>query len=251
VILTVDIGNSRIKWGLWQDSFIVESAAHEYEIVDLAQVLSRAWRAIDKPEVVMLSCVAGNTVENAVCSWLHEHWQLEARVLHTTGRFGDLTHGYPHPEQHGADRWAAMIAARGMYKSALCVISCGTAVTLDLIDASGKHLGGRILPGVDLVFKSLGQRLPVLSNQQTGSTDDIPVFATNTADAVASGVLHMLAAALDQACDDARKIVGDDMKTLLTGGGAPAMLALMRSPLEFQPDLVLRGLFIKSQAVQA
>jgi type III pantothenate kinase len=252
LILTIDIGNSRIKWGLWQAGQLVESAAHEYVIEDVGSLLNDNWRHFEKPDVVMLACVADNTVETIMQAWLHEHWRIQAQVFRATRQFGAMTHAYKKPEQHGADRWAAMIAARDMYSVPLCVISCGTAVTVDVIDATGKHLGGQIVPGPDLMLDALRQRLPALADIETPPGCNAgAVFASNTADAVTSGVHNMLAAGLDRASENARNLVGVEMKTLLTGGGATVMMALMKTSIELQPDLVLRGLYIAAQAGKA
>ncbi|MGB5397306.1 MAG: type III pantothenate kinase [Gammaproteobacteria bacterium] len=249
MILTIDIGNSRIKWGQWQAGQLVETAAHAYVIEDVEALLNNNWRHFEKPDAVILACVADNAVEKIMQAWLQEHWRMQAQVFRATRQFGAMTHAYKNPEQHGADRWAAMIAARDMYSVPLCVISCGTAVTVDVIDAAGKHLGGQILPGADLMIGALRQRLPALAHIETPvASNASAVFASNTADAVACGVHNMLAAGLDRAAENARDIAGHNLKTLLTGGGATAMMALMKTSIELQPELVLRGLYIAARA---
>ena len=211
--------------------------------------LDEAWHRLEQPDSIILACVAGSAIEKSVQAWLGEHWQRAARVFHATSQFGDLVHAYQQPGQHGADRWAAMIAARELYSRPLCVISCGTAVTIDVVDAAGKHLGGQILPGADLMFAALSQRLPALAKPEPGfDASGYPAFATNTSDAVNIGVLNMLAAGLDRASDHAREIMGADTKTLLTGGAATAIMPLMKTPVELQPTLVLRGLYISAKA---
>ena len=246
-ILTVDIGNSRIKWALWKNASMVEQGAHVYNSDNLSTVLSQAWQTLEMPGAIMLACVAGSDVEMKTQNWLAEHWQREARALRTTKQFAELRHAYAHPEQHGVDRWAAMIAARDLYQTPLCVISCGTATTLDLIDADGRHLGGQIMPGTELMFAALKSRIPVLSNLEFSSAVPDQPFATNTDDAVQLGISQMAVAGLDRACDAARERLGADMKILITGGAATAMLALMKNAAELQPDLVLRGLYLASQ----
>ncbi len=250
-ILTVDMGNSRIKWASWKKAAVVEQGAHVYNSDNLPDVLSQAWNQLEAPGTVMLACVAGDEVETKMQHWLAEHWQLEARVLRSTREFAGLSHAYQHPEQHGADRWAAMIAARDLYQTPLCVISCGTATTLDLIDADGRHLGGQIMPGAELMFAALKSRIPVLSDLEFSSAAPAGPFATNTADAVRLGISQMAVAGLDRACDAAREQLGADMKILITGGAATVILALMKNAAELQPDLVLRGLYLASQQENA
>jgi type III pantothenate kinase len=246
-ILTIDIGNSRIKWALWKNALLVEQGAHDYRADNLPAILSRAWSALEVPAQAILACVAGAAAESEVQNWLTGHWQVEARVLRTTKQFAGLRHAYAQPEQHGVDRWAAMIAARKLYQTPLCVISCGTATTLDLIDADGQHLGGQIMPGTELMFAALKARIPVLSDLEFSSAVPDRPFATNTDDAVHLGVTQMAAAGLDHACDAARELLGANMKILITGGAAAAMLALMKNSVELQTDLVLYGLYLALQ----
>lgn len=246
-VLTIDIGNSRIKWALWKNGVVVEQGAHVYNRDNLTSVLSQAWHALEVPGDVMLACVAGGDAEMKTQHWLAEHWQREARVLRTTKQFAELRHAYVQPEQHGVDRWAAMMAARDLYQTPLCVISCGTATTLDLIDADGQHLGGQIMPGTELMFAAIKSRIPVLSDLEFSSAVPDGPFATNTDDAVQLGISQMAVAGLDRACDAARERLGADMKILITGGAATGMLALMKNAAELQPDLVLRGLYRASQ----
>ena len=252
MILTLDIGNSRIKWGLWQRDELVANGAFDYSALTVAEDSMTALHEVGRPDAVMLACVAGRAVEGAVRDWLRARWNIEAGVLRTTKQFAGITHGYENPAQHGVDRWAALIAARALSQAPLCVISCGTAVTVDLVDAQGRHLGGQIMPGTRLMIEALGRRLPGLATLDVASLQpEAAIFAADTAAAVSSGVLRMQAAALDRACDDARSLLGAGMKTLVTGGGAAVIIPLMKNSVELQPELVLRGLYIASQAGSA
>ncbi len=249
MILTVDIGNSRIKWGLWQGGSLVLHQAHEYQSATLAAVLDLAWQEREPPATVMLACVAGESVEQALQHWLEQHWQQRAAVLRTCQQCGDLKHSYAQPQDHGVDRWAAMIAARTLYQTPLCVISCGTATTVDIIDASGQHLGGQIMPGTEMMIGALQTRVPGLATLEIPEQTPAEHFASASGAALKLGVMQMAAAALDRACDEARVLLGDDMKTLMTGGAAKAIMPLMKNSVVPQPHLVLQGLAIAAQQI--
>jgi len=250
-VLTIDVGNSRIKWALWKHAAIVEQGAHDYSVATLAGILDAAWGQLDAPTSAMLACVAGAEPQARVQAWLAGRWQIEARILSTTQPIAGLSHGYSRPVDHGVDRWAAMIAARARYQTPLCVISCGTATTLDLIAGDGRHLGGLIMPGCELMLTALKTRIPALADIQLPAALPAELFATETAAAVALGVLQMAAAGVDRACDEAREKLGASMKTLITGGAATDMLALMKNAAELHPDLVLHGLYLAAQQGQA
>ena len=81
MILTVDIGNSRIKWALWGKAMRVAYDARVYDSNRITKTLDEFWSAMEKPASVMISCVAGEMIEQAVLAWIKQHWQLEADVL--------------------------------------------------------------------------------------------------------------------------------------------------------------------------
>lgn len=247
MILTIDIGNSRIKWALWQNGNMQTPAAIDYCRDTLSALLDANWQSMVPPTMVMLACVAGTEVEQAVQHWLQQRWQLQARVLRSSQQFADLKHGYAQTQDHGVDRWAAMIAARVLYQTPVCVISCGTATTVDIIAASGQHLGGQIMPGGELMISAVQARAPGLAQHAIPESLPAGHFANASGAALKLGVMHMLAAGLDRACDEARALLGADMKILISGGGATAIMPLMKNSTIQQPHLVLQGLAIAAQ----
>jgi type III pantothenate kinase len=191
--------------------------------------------------------VAGDYLVTAVQHWLQQHWGMVADVMRVTSRFADLQHGYANPAQHGVDRWAALIAARSLYPTAVCVIDCGSAVTADLVDARGQHLGGRILPGLRMLRTALAHgttQLPAVIDTPLQVVD----FATSTAASIHSGTLHMLVASIDEICAAAHARVGKDCELLITGGDAELLLPLLHYPLQHQPQLVMQGMRIVADA---
>jgi pantothenate kinase type III len=77
-------------------------------------------------------------------------------------------------------------------------------------------------------------------------------FADNTADAVSSGTLHMLMAAVKEIVDSARRRLGSDMKIIITGGMSEQIMSLPGMPaMLHEPDLVLKGLYTVAQTGDA
>ena len=104
-----------------------------------------------------------------------------------------MTNAYLAPGDLGADRWVAMIAAHHQVEGAVCVFDCGTAITVDLVAASGEHRGGLILPGIDMLVETLqvntaGIRLP----DEATLTD---LLGRGTREGVTGGTQQLLAAA--------------------------------------------------------
>lgn len=169
----------------------------------------------------------------------------------------DLRVCYPQPQQFGVDRWLGLIGARRHAGAgpALLVASCGTALTVDLLDADGTHLGGVIAPGPALMASALRSRATHLPDAGFANDDaafanaptsaNTPGFACDTAAAIAAGCQGAGAGLLQRCIATARARV-QDLRVLLTGGGAPPLQALLadHAPCapSYHPWLVLDGL---------
>lgn len=155
---------------------------------------------------------------------------------------GGLRIGYAEPARLGVDRFLALLAAHVRAIAAgrhpTLVVGIGTALTVDLLDADGHHLGGRIAPSPALMREALHARVAHLPDSG-GSVVD---FAKDTRDALASGcdgaalglVEHSLRAATT-------RLQGVAPSLLLHGGGAPNLQARLEGAT-LAPALVLEGL---------
>ena len=244
-MLTIDIGNSGVKWGIWQEGQLILAEDGYYEKESLHATFDQIFSGAPAQDAVWVSCVAGQDVEQALIEWIDKEWSIEPVFLRTTSEFGGVYNMYPQPEEHGVDRWAALLGAKKLYDVAVCIIDVGTAVTVDLMDAGGVHRGGRIMPGLDMMRNSLLQNTAGVQAIE----GDCPGFAINTADAVTSGTSHMLQAGLLEVCESAKERLGDGMRVILTGGMAEKMLPLLESAegVHHEPHLVLYGLYYASE----
>ncbi|MDH5611150.1 MAG: type III pantothenate kinase [Gammaproteobacteria bacterium] len=244
-MLTIDIGNSSVKWGIWQEGQLILAEDSYYEKDSLHATFDKIYSGAPYQDTVWVSCVAGQDVERVLADWIHKEWSIEPIFLRTTSELGGVYNMYPHPEEHGVDRWAALLGAKKLYDMPVCIIDIGTAITVDLMDAGGVHRGGRIMPGLDMMRNSLLQNTAGIKLV----VGDCPGFAINTADAVTSGVLHMLQAGLLEVCESARDRLGEKMRVILTGGMAEKMLPLLDrvEGVHHEPHLVLYGLYYASQ----
>lgn len=244
-MLTIDIGNSGVKWGIWQGGQLILAEDSPYQVGSLHATFDKIYSGAPYQDTVWVSCVAGADVEQTLTDWIRKEWSIEPIFLRTTTELGGVYNMYPRPQDHGVDRWAALLGAKKLYDAPVCIIDAGTAITVDLMDADGVHRGGRIMPGLKMMRDSLLQNAAGVNNAE----GDCPGFAINTADAVTSGIMHMLQAGLLEVCASARERLGDKMKVILTGGNAEKMLALLAQVegVHVEPHLVLYGLYNASQ----
>ncbi|HSR65232.1 MAG TPA: type III pantothenate kinase [Xanthomonadaceae bacterium] len=159
-------------------------------------------------------------------------------VARTTRAFAGVRIAYAEPRRLGVDRFLALLAARARGAHAWLVVGVGTALTIDLLDRDGLHLGGRIAPSPTLMREALHARAAQLP--ATGGA--YAEFAADTGDALASGcegaALALVERSLAQA---ASALPGAPPTLLLHGGGAQALRARLPASA-FAPDLVLEGL---------
>jgi type III pantothenate kinase len=243
-MLTIDIGNTNIKWALWDGEAIIRSGAFAYSKQQVQQAFHH-WHELHPEQQVMVACVAGEDVETALTDWMRRHWSQTPVFLRSAACFGDVINAYPDPAQYGVDRWATLLGARALTHQPLCIIDAGTAITVDLIDVDGRHQGGLIMPGLQMMRQALLSGAAGIDK----ANGNIRAFADNTADAVSSGTLHMLKAAIIDVCSSAAKVLGTNMKIIITGGTSELILSLPGIPeMQSEPNLVLLGLRVAAQS---
>ena len=144
---------------------------------------------------------------------------------------------YALPERLGVDRFLALLGARARGAGPWLLVGVGTALTVDLLDADGRHRGGRIAPSPALMRQALHARAPHLP----AAGGDYAEFAADTADALASGCDGAALALVERSRAEARALLGRAPAVLVHGGGAQALLDLSAEAVA-APSLVLEGL---------
>ncbi len=233
MILLVDAGNTRIKWRIIDAAAApgwVEEGAVGHEDIESLRDLSRRHAGLAR---AVGANVAGDAVADRIQAALGG---LALRWLVSTAACCGVRNGYDDPARLGSDRWAALIGARRLHPQACLIVTAGTATTVDLLDASGRFLGGLILPGVALMKQSLATRtaqLPLAEGRFTSTPH-------NTLDAIHSGCLQAQAGAVERMF---RQIAAEPGALCLLGGGAADGFAdLLQIPLRRVDNLVLLGL---------
>lgn len=241
--LLVDIGNTRLRWCIGDGIRCGPVTVRDYARSYLADLLAGEWGALAPPDRVVVSNVAGQAVATAVSATTQALWDVDAEYITALRSACGITNGYARPERLGTDRWAAMIAAHHQFSGPKCIVDCGTAVTLDVLDRDGRHLGGLILPGLTMMRGALvsgTSDLTLESSEASQSANGL--LANETSDAIQGGTLYMLIAAVDRISEDVASELPEDLCRVITGGDAPALLPLLAHSYHHEPDLVLKGL---------
>lgn len=249
--LLVDIGNSRTKWRAvalragFQDGDLQGTVPHTAHAS-----LREVWHGLGFERAWIVN-VAGTTVLGKVRDALKAAQpQCPVALFRTQAAECGVRNGYRLPDTLGADRWAGLVAARGLYpEQNVLVTSLGTATTIDLLRADGCFVGGMILPGLWLMRQSLARH-----------TADLPMaegvyqsLAQDTDTAIVSGAIHAQAGAIERAVRHSGLLPrdpcspdaspSDSLVCSLTGGDARLIAPRLPFFCAITDNLVLRGLW--------
>ncbi len=239
--LLVDIGNARIKWALQDEDSWTDGEAQLHKGRAFKDIARPIWKDLAQPERVIVSNVAGREYEKSVQTWVKRRWKVIPEFLRAQASLCGVSNAYQVPERLGADRWANLIAAHAYYTGPAIIIDCGTAITIDALDASGRHLGGLIVPGMDLMSAALVGNAAGIELNEPGS-QSVSLLGSSTESAVAGGVLYTVVALVDRVCQDLRAELGHATNMILTGGDAGRVLPLLDNRPRHDANLVLKGL---------
>lgn len=238
--LLLDAGNTSVKWGLCEAGNIVASGGFMHRENTFNTLAGQAWSDMQVPAGVYMANVAGEQLGGQLSDWIEKQWGIIPVAVASSGQACGVTNAYTVPENLGVDRWAALIGAHHHGSGAVCIVDCGTAITLDMLDADGVHQGGLILPGVEMLKQMLLQNTAV--NNVFRAPGPAKLFAMGTEDAVNSGALYMAVAAIDRIVTDMVAGPGTHPDVVITGGDASRILTLLVCPARHDPELVLKGL---------
>lgn len=244
IALLMDVGNSRIKWGVLDGDAIRRTGHISQEKISnqgLATLTSRLPRRVD---TVLVSNVAGTSFATRLSGVVGMHCDVDVHFARSEREACGVVNNYRQPRRLGVDRWVAMIGAWAEFETTCLIVDAGTAVTIDALDGSGRHLGGQIIPGVGLMAASLADEtsdIPAVQRKAGGGGGSMGMFANTTAAAVGQGALNAVVGAVERAarvmCDN-----GEEPVVILTGGDASRILKSLDNVAEHRPHLVLQGL---------
>lgn len=253
--LLIDMGNSRLKWASshpfptdYGTSADLTKGGHIIPGPPLPntrinhQALIDAWKVIPPPQRIAVSCVGSNRLLELVQAVAFELWlDVDMMMAKPQAQALGVTNAYQQPEKLGVDRWLSIVAAWRHYRKPVCIVDCGTAITLDLVDADGKHQGGLISPGLMLMKKSLAQGTEALLYSEASYA---PGPASFTEAAIYSGTLAAAVGLIEHVL--AKQ--AENTQLILTGGDAELIAGQLKAEFIVDPDLVLRGLWCVLEA---
>lgn len=234
-VLEIDAGNSFVKWRL-SDREVIEDrgkiATSQFEAQSFTSNITQGL------EVIRLASVSSGKIAEEV-----NQIAIESRarlfIASTQKKQAGVICGYENPSLLGVDRWLAMLAAYNRYKKNCLIASFGTAATVDLVNSSGQHLGGYIVPGLTLMRQSLLSGTHGVDARMLRGSTIQP--GRNTNEAVGHGALLLLKSLIEVPFKEMAEREAEP-QVVMTGGDAERVKEVLDLKVEYWPDLVLDGL---------
>ena len=247
MILELDAGNTRIKWRLRQkqdSGWMTVAADSVFAQQKTPSVFIELGKQLDKLPIqridrLLVASVRGEGFKPVFVSLMTEKWHLQPEFAVPSASFAGLHNGYVEPGALGVDRWLALVAAWVRSGKACCVVDCGTTITIDVVTAEGRHLGGYIVPGLHVMRDSLAHRSRALST--AASAWDSPAPGTTTLTAVHNGLLAMALGVMRSIRQDCLA-AGHQLEWFSSGGDAHVLAPHLDWQYRLESDLVMEGL---------
>lgn len=261
-MIALDIGNSRVKFGLFRESpgnsqselpvctkYLAAPLDRGHLPWDqLSQLFQRDASPVGHVPQFVASSVNPRELARILSEWPIELWPLPVVIPSAGLPIANLTR---YPEKVGTDRLLKAIAANliRMPDQPIIVVDSGTATTVDWITARGEFLGGAILPGLELASKALHEytaQLPLIDTRELSSVPQ--AIGQDTVGALQSGLFWGHVGAVHELTQRMAREQGNQPPEILVTGGAGKLLAEQLDRATYRPTLTLEGLVIAARS---
>ena len=241
MLLTIDVGNSRIKVAVFEhnkqlDFFI-------FETKETLKNFKNIFKKYSNLQKIILSSVG--KLDEEVVNFIKSQFQTE--IIDHKSKF-PFTNLYATPETLGIDRMVLAAGATLMYPNQnRLIIDAGTCITYDFVNSENQYLGGAISPGIKIRYKSLNNytsKLPLLT-----LSEDFEIIGNSTKSAIHSGVINGVIFEIEGFISQ-YSLKNQDLTIILTGGDAEFLAKRLKSTIFANSNFLLESLNLLSLYTQ-
>jgi len=241
--LLIDIGNTTTSVGLWKNNKLsMITSGKNNKLLSILKKYSK--KEIDN---IFFTSVISDKENKRIIGKLKKIYTSSIKQIKATRVLLGMTNGYAKPKHLGADRWATIVASFILYKRPLIIVDCGTAISIDIVNRRGVHLGGYILGGVagySKSFKNAYHLKNIKIKQDT--TAQMKSFPNSTQSGIEEGYLLMVISAIENTYSEVKKNQKISPNVLVTGGNGKIISKRLSIKNKYDSDLVLKSIGIIS-----
>ena len=248
MILTIDVGNTNITCGVFDEDVIVASfrittkmprTFDEYGMILYNLLEQNNIQPMDIGDAIICSVVPN--VMHSLRGGLVKYFHITPIIVEAGIKTG-IRIVTPNPQQIGADRIVDAVGAYEIYGGPVLVIDFGTATTYDFVDESGAFLGGITAPGIRISAKALSEdaaKLPEIEIKKPES-----ILGKDTITSMQAGIVYGQIGQTEYIINKVKEEVGlENVKTVVTGG-LGRIIANETTCIDiYDPNLTLKGIY--------
>ncbi|MCX6186845.1 MAG: type III pantothenate kinase [Bacteroidetes bacterium] len=233
-VLAVDIGNTLVKTGLFDDDILQETSQFLRSSDAAPNGLNEYLTKSQINKIVVCSVLETNT--NRM-----EMFKLYAKTFLINHQSKlPFTNTYKTPQTLGMDRVAGIAGALHFFSNTHClVIDAGTCITYDFVSKEGIYQGGSISPGLHMRLKAMHEftgKLPLLTYQEIEDW-----IGKDTQTSMLTGAIWGMVNEINGFIARYNEAFGE-LKVIITGGDAPKFVKHLKNNVFAEPNLLLFGL---------
>lgn len=248
MILTLDIGNTNIKAGVFNGS----------ELVDYWRISTDHLKSSDEYGILLLSLFAHSGINPSLDGIIMSSVvpTINFTIEHMCSSYFNITPmqvvpgiktginlKYENPRELGSDRIVNAVAAYELYGGPCIFIDFGTATTFGVVSRNGEFMGGAICPGIKLASEALTERTSRLPKIEL--TKPASVIGRNTVSNMQSGLVYGYIGQVKYLVECMKKELGAPDATVIATGGLSRLIASGTDVIdEIDGMLTLKGLRI-------
>lgn len=245
MLFCIDIGNTNIVIGIYENEKLVESFRLQTDIfqtideygIKISQVLSALNIKKEDIEGIIVASVVpqlDKTIERACEKY------LDKKVVFVgPGIKSGINIKLDNPKQLGADILVGAVGAVNKYQAPVITIDMGTAITICYVNNNKELLGGIILPGIKTSFNALFKKASKL--EEVGIEKPKNVVGRDTVSSIQSGMVYGMASTIDGLIKKVKEENGE-AKVIITGGESRFILNVLEEKVIYDENLLLDGL---------
>ena len=256
--LLLDLGNSRCKYAIVEKGEVKQYEAQNYGPFGKLYSVKSLSDKYSNAEEVVISSVLSEELNSQISEALLRGAVKNVFFLAPAENSFSVKLVYANPSSMGVDRVAALIGAKDKYSGKCCIVDCGTAITIDALDAEGAHQGGVIFPGIKIMQKALLDNTKIATGDAKVVPEFMPelkqepafnVLSDTTEDAIHTGSISAVVGGIEYVVNKMSSDYDDFDQIVITGGNAEQIKPYLTRQAVIDDTLVLDGLKVVSESI--